>query len=308
MKSKNLLLLAVIAIGALILLVVPAALLIASSLPQPACVGVIHVDGELVTQDSPGGLFSSSSTSSDTFTDLMDEAAKRDEIKSVLFEINSPGGSVVASSEMYQTSKELNKPKVMFFREMGASGAYYLASSGNYVISNPDALTGSIGVRTTISDMSGLFGKLGINATNVKSGELKDMGDSSRPPTDKELAIMQAMVDEIFNEFKQVVLDARTGKPRFTQAGFETILDGRVLTGRQAYALGLVDALGGKKDALKKAAELGGITDENPRTCELSHTSSFLDRLFASASFSLSNAISRAFAISAGNGVGVSFR
>jgi len=294
METKTVLLATVLLIAAFILIVLPGLILISGLLPQPACVGVIPVNGELVTQDT-GGAFSSGITSSDTFTELVNEANNRQEIKSVLFEINSGGGSVVASSEMYRTAKELKKPKLMFFREVGASGAYYLAMGGNEVMSDPAALTGSIGARVTTADLSGLFGNLGISLTNIKSGQFKDMGDPSRPLTEAEVAMLQGIVDEMFGDFKQVVINSRKDKANFTLEKFDTVADGRIMSGKQAFALGLVDSLGDKHDALVRAARMGGIKDAEPRVCELSKKTSFIDALFSSSASSLSEIFSRAF-------------
>jgi protease-4 len=294
METKTALLAIVLLFAAVILVVLPGILLLSSMMPQPACIGVINVDGELVTQGT-GSALSGGATSSDSFTELVKEADSRPEIKSVLFEINSGGGSVVASSEMYSTAKGLKKPKLMFFREVGASGAYYLAMGGDEIMSDPGALTGSIGARVTTTDLSGLFSKLGISLTNIKSGEFKDMGDPARPLTEQETAMLQAIVDQMFGDFKQVVIDSRNGKARFTIEKFNAVADGRIFTGKQAYALGLVDSLGNKHDALLRAAKLGNITDVEPRICPLSSKSSFLDALFSSSASSLADIFSRAF-------------
>ncbi|MFA6036168.1 MAG: signal peptide peptidase SppA [Candidatus Micrarchaeia archaeon] len=294
METKTVLLAIVLLIAAVILVILPGIILLSGMLPQPACVGVIPVNGELVTQDT-GGAFSAGLTSSDTFSELVAEANSRPEIKSVLFEINSGGGSVVASSEMYSTAKNLKKPKLMFFREVGASGAYYLAMGGDEVMSDPGALTGSIGARVTTADLSGLFGNLGISLTNVKSGEFKDMGDPSRPPTEAELAMLQAIVDQMFGDFKQVVIDSRRDKANFTLENFDTVTDGRILSGKQAFALGLVDSLGNKQNAVTRAARMGGIKDAEPRICLLSKKTSFMDVLFSSSASSLTEIFSKAF-------------
>ncbi|MDO8339774.1 MAG: signal peptide peptidase SppA [Candidatus Burarchaeum sp.] len=303
MEKKDALFVLLLVIGALIFIIAPLLFLLSASLPQPACVGLVNVDGEIVTSAQPS-LFSEAPLSSDSFSELLNEAAKRDEIKAVVFQINSPGGSVVASQEMYSAAKELKKPKVMYIREMGASGAFYLAMAGDSVISHPDSLTGNIGARMALSDMSGLLEKLGINMTNIKSGEMKDIGAFDRPATEAELAVLQGIVNESFGEFKQIVLDARSGKPRFSYGGFNTVLDGRVLTGRQAYALGLVDELGSKDDAIKEAAKLGGITDEEPRVCVLSSEKSFFEALTSSSSQSLSSIFANALKGLASSGTG----
>ncbi|MEM3690609.1 MAG: S49 family peptidase, partial [Candidatus Micrarchaeia archaeon] len=136
----------------------------------------------------------------------------------------------------------------------------------------PDALTGNIGVVATFEDMSGLFEKLGINYTIFKSGELKDMGSSYRAATEKEKQIMEQIINEIFDEFKKVVIEGRGSRLNIQK--FEEILDGRILTGRQALSVGLVDEIGNENEALKLAARLGRMTPTNkPRVCRLSRRS-----------------------------------
>ena len=216
-------------------------------------------------------MLSSALPSSEEIANKIEELDKREDVGAVVFVINSPGGSVVASREIYTSIVNLSKPKVGYFREVAASGAYYISTPLDYIISDPATLTGSIGVIITFSDLSGLFEKIGYNSTSIKSGELKDIGSSDRPITDKEREIIQAAVDEIFEDFKSIVLKHRGSK--LNKAKFEEILDGRVITGKQAKAIGLVDELGNKKDAINKARELAGLPEDAP-TCEISVVSS----------------------------------
>ncbi len=238
------------------------------------CVGVIEVNGEISTQSSSGGLFGSPTIGSDDIVNQIQNAENRDDVKAVVFEVNSPGGSVVASREIYEAVKDMKKPKVAYFREVAASGAYYISAPSDYIVSEPDALTGSIGVVATFEDMSGLFNKLGLNYTIFKSGELKDMGTDTRPPTEKEKQIMQNMINEIFSEFRSVVEEGRRGK--LNEQKFNEILDARVLTGRQAKDVGLVDEVGNRKRALEVAANLANMSFKNaPNTCEMSNPNPF---------------------------------
>lgn len=242
------------------------------------CVAVMDIKNEITTH-SESSLFYESNPGSEEIANTIEKLNKRDDVGAVVFVIDSPGGSVVASREIYNAVKALNKPKVSYFREVAASGAYYIAAGTDYIISDPDALTGSIGVVMIMSDMSGLFSKLGVNFTTIKSGELKDIGTINRPMTDKERIIFQALVDEIFQEFKSIVVENRGSK--LNRAKFEEILDARILSGRQAKEIGLVDALGTKKDAIEKAAQLANITDAEPHICEIM-VSSNSGRLFDS--------------------------
>lgn len=270
MKTDKLIItILLVAIGVLIVVGAAVALYAIYYLAAPReCVGVIQVNGEISTSSSSGGLFGSPTVGSDDIVSQIDDAESRSDVKAVVFEVNSPGGSVVASREIYEAVKDMKKPKVAYFREVAASGAYYISAPADYIVSEPDALTGSIGVTTTFEDMSGLFEKLGLNYTVFKSGELKDIGTNTRPPTEKEKQIMQAMIDQIFGEFKAVVEEGRGNK--LNQTAFQKILDARVLTGEQAKAVGLVDETGNKKRALVVAANLAHMSyTGEPAVCDV---------------------------------------
>lgn len=232
------------------------------------CVGVVTISQEITTEGLKPSLLREGQAGSEEIADTIYRLNKRDDIAGVLFVINSPGGSVVATREIYSAIKELKKPKVAYFREVAASGGYYIAAPMDYIMSDPDALTGSIGVVTTIADMSGLFEKVGINMTSIKSGEHKDIGSPARPMTDTERQILQNITSEVFEEFKSIITENR--RKRLNSERFEEILDARILTGRQAKEVGLVDELGSKRDAIKKAAELSGLPkDQEPPLCEI---------------------------------------
>jgi protease-4 len=236
------------------------------------CVAVVDINTEITVDGTAPSIFGGGGTpGSEQIASAIDSINRREDVGAVLFVINSPGGSVVATREIYASVKGLNKPSVSYFREVAASGAYYVASGTDYIVSDPDALTGSIGVIATFTNLEGLFDKLGINTTAIKSGPHKDIGSSYRNMTENETAILQAMINEVYDEFRSVVLDNRGSK--LDKSKFEEITDGRILSGRQAYRVGLVDQLGSKKDALMKAAELGGIEASAPediRVCPIS--------------------------------------
>ena len=251
---------------ALIFIVVIALFFVLSSLTPSLlgkCVAVVDVDMPLTVEGSPPSIFGGAGyPGSEELAQTISSLDGREDVGAVLFVFNSPGGSVVATREIYQSVDELEKPKVSYFREVAASGAYYVASGTDYIVSDPDALTGSIGVIATFAEMGGLFEKLGINVTAIKSGEHKDIGSSYRNMTAEEQAILQSVVDEIYSEFRGVVLENRKG--RLDMAKFEEVSDGRILSGRQAQKVGLVDEVGSKRDAVMKAADLAGIEYAGP--------------------------------------------
>ncbi|MCX6772060.1 MAG: signal peptide peptidase SppA [Candidatus Micrarchaeota archaeon] len=242
-----------------------------SFFPSEGCIGVVEISGPLVTQDIPSSLFTDEQKGSQTIADELGEAGGRQDVRAVLLLIDSPGGSVIASQEIYSAVRAMNKTSVAFIREMAASGGYYAAAGTDYIVANPDALTGSIGARATLSDYSGLMEKLGINSTTFKTGDLKDMGSSERPISEKERAVWQSIVNESFQSFLTAVKEGRAGK--LDRAGFEEVLDARILTGRQAKKIGLVDELGSKDAAIAAAARLSSMPlapGGEPRLCEIS--------------------------------------
>ena len=254
------------AVGGLFLLAV-IILAAYSFAPSEGCIGVVEISGPLITQDIPSSLFTDEQKGSQTIASELEEAGSRTDVRAVLLLIDSPGGSVVASQEVYAAVRAMNKTSVTFIREMAASGGYYAAAGTDYIVANPDALTGSIGARATLDDYSGLMGKLGINSTTFKTGDLKDMGASDRPISEKERSVWQSIVDESFLTFRTAVEEGRKG--RLDKAGFEEVLDARILTGRQAKKIGLIDELGNKDAAIAAAARLSGMKEE-PRLCEIS--------------------------------------
>ena len=243
---------------------------ISPSSPLEGCVGVVEISGPIVSQDIPSSLFSNSVIGSDTLSSEIADADKRNDVKSVLVLIDSPGGSVVASRQIYDALHNLSKPTVSYINELGASGGYYAAVGTGYIVANPDAIVGSIGARATFTDLSGLFEKLGYNETEIKSGAMKDIGSPARPMTPEEQSVLQGIVNESFSEFRDAVAQSRGN--RLNGPLFQLSLDARIMSGRQALKVGLVDANGDRKAAIKKAAQLGNMTSGDPALCELSST------------------------------------
>jgi protease-4 len=250
------------------------------------CVGVIEITGEITSSPAYGGV------SSVEINSLLRKAEERPDIRSLLVVIDSPGGSVVASNEIYSTLKAMNKPTVAYIGDTGASGGYYVALGADKIFANPASITGSVGVRSsTLYDLSRLLNNSGINATAITSGTMKDMGEIYRPLTTNETAMMQSIIDEMAVDFRDVVMQSREGKnDRFSAASLDKIADARVITGRQAFALGLVDELGTRQGALNYAAAEVGM-DPNPSTCVLAIQRDFLSSLFTSMGRGIGEAI-----------------
>ncbi len=219
--------------------------------------------------------FSTPGITPDLVANLLEQAAADPAIKAIVVSVNSPGGSVVASDEIYHALLEFEKPVVVWMGEMAASGGYYISCGSDHVFAHPDTLTGSIGVISQFFNAEGLMDKIGVDVVVITSGPAKDIGSPFREMTEEEQAIWEGVIDEVYDGFVEIVAQAR-GLPL---EDVRELADGRVYTGQQALELGLVDEVGLLGDAIAKAAELGGIEGE-PQVIELETTPSFLDMLY----------------------------
>lgn len=190
--------------------------------------------------------------------------SEKKEVKAIVLDINSPGGSVGAVQEIYSAVRrakaETKKPFVARFGEVSASGGYYVASACDLIMAQPGTITGSIGVIFSVSNFEGLMKKVGMKSEVVKSGKFKDMGSMSREMTPEERKLLQAMIDDSYDQFVAAVAEGR----RMETEKVKLLADGRIYTGRQAREAGLVDKLGDLQDAINAAGELGKI-GANPR-------------------------------------------
>jgi protease IV len=245
---------------------------------QGAAVGIIRVEGTIVGGQ---GVLSSGTVYSDPLVNVIEKAGKNPAVKAIVLRVDSPGGSVVASNEIYNALLKVNKPIVVSMGEMAASGGYYISCAANKIVLNPATLTGSIGVIAEMPNIQGLMGKIGLDVTVIKSGRLKDEGRPFRPMTDEEKAVWQTIINEAYDQFVGIVAKGRN----LPEAKVREIADGRVYTGLQAIKLGLADKEGNLDDAINLAGELGGIHG-TPRTLELITRPTFLESLLTSASSS----------------------
>jgi protease-4 len=181
-------------------------------------------------------------------------------VKAVVLRIDSPGGVVGPSQEIYEEVKKLTEKKkvVVSMGSVAASGGYYIAAPANRIFANPGTVTGSIGVLMKLSNIEGLLGKIGLKSYVLKSGKYKDAGSPFRPMTREEKAIMQSVIDSMHSQFIKAVADGRK-LPRETVT---RIADGRIFSGEQALNLKLVDKLGDLQDAVAEAAKMAGIRGE----------------------------------------------
>jgi protease-4 len=182
-------------------------------------------------------------------------------IRAVVLRIDSPGGGVVPSQEIYQAVRELKKKKkvVASMGSVAASGGYLIAVAADRIVANPGSITGSISTVMHYANVEDLMKKVGVRSSVVKSGKFKDIGSPAREMTAEERSLIQAIVDDIYDQFVRTIAENRKLP---LQRIFE-LADGRIFSGRQARDLGLVDDLGGLQDAVLLAGKLSGM-EGNP--------------------------------------------
>lgn len=187
----------------------------------------------------------------------LDRWSETGSIKAIVLQVNTPGGGVAASQEIYDAilrAKE-EKPVVAAMASVAASGGLYIACAADRIVANPGTLTGSIGVIFQFHTFKGLMDKVGIGTETIKAGEMKDVGNMARPMTEQERGMFQSVVNDTYEQFVGVVAEGRD----LDMAEVKKFADGSVFTGRQALELGLVDSLGGLHEAVDIAAELGNV-------------------------------------------------
>lgn len=213
---------------------------------------LIKLEGE-INSDSSGGNFMESGSGAPAVRDALDAAAKDDKVKGVLLLINSPGGTVGMSQELNAAVKRVRakKPIVATLLDVAASGGYYTACATDKIVTNKGTLTASIGVIMQAMNLQKLMEeKLGVKSITIKSGKFKDLLNPYRKTNPAELALLQNIINDSYNDFFHTVLEGRlrnlkteSEKERRRQL-ITRIADGRVVTGNQAIAAGLADEIG----------------------------------------------------------------
>lgn len=217
-----------------------------SSLPimGPDKVALVRVEGLLA--------------SSDSLVDELNGYTDDSSIKAIVIRIDSPGGGVVVSQEIYNAVKNVRKKGKKVVVSMGtvaASGGYYVAAAADKIVANPGTLTGSLGVKMEFATFEKLLDKIGVKGQVVKAGEYKDIGSPFRDMTVQEKKLLQDVIDDVHSQFIEAVAEGR----KLPIADVRAIADGRIFTGRQALKLKLVDELGDLDDSIRIAGTLAGI-------------------------------------------------
>lgn len=199
-------------------------------------------------------------------------------VRAIVLRIESPGGGVSASQEIYEEVKKTRaygKPIVVSMGSVAASGGYYIAIGASRIVANPGSVVGSIGVISQFMHVNDLLTKIGVSSTTIKSGSLKDAGSPFRQPTAEDKRYFQEMVDDIYDQFVSAVAEER----KMDKALVKKYADGRVFTGRKAYELKLIDTLGTYQDAITIAAELAQVYG-TPRVIKERKRETLSERLF----------------------------
>jgi protease-4 len=226
-------------------------------------VALVRIEGVLLT--------------SDRVVDELRDYAEDSSVKAIVIRIDSPGGGVVPSQEIYNAvkyAKKMGKKVVVSMGSVAASGGYYVAAAADKIVANPGTLTGSIGVKMEFANVEKLLEKIGVQGMIVKSGEYKDIGSPFRAMTEPEKKLLQGVIDDVHSQFIAAVAQGR----RMQEADVRAIADGRIFTGQQALSLKLVDQMGDLSDSIQLAGSLAGIKGK-PNVIEKRKKVSFFEYL-----------------------------
>ncbi len=219
-----------------------------SRLPLGDRVAVIKVKGAIIEPDR--------------IVSRIQQAKEDKSVKALVLRVDSPGGSVGASQEIYRALEDFKssgKPIVVSMGNVSASGGYYISAPADLIFANPGTITGSIGVIVQHTELKDLLEKLGIRTTAIKTGKFKDTLSPFRDLTPEEKEYLQKTIEDAYEQFLQAILKYRSKK--IGEQKLREIADGRVFTGRVAKELGLVDELGNLQDAINKAKQIAGVPE-----------------------------------------------
>jgi protease-4 len=257
---------------------------------SPNKIAVVNIEGIITGRVLDQGGYSMV----DIIRAQLKRAEEDDKVKAVLLKVDSPGGEVLASDDIYRAltdfQSKARKPVIASMGSLAASGGYYVSSPCRWIVANDLTITGSIGVILSTWNYRGLMDKVGVRPFTFKSGKYKDMLSGSREPdsiTQEERDMVQALIQETYNKFKNVVQEGRDqahqknkNEGKALSSDWAEYADGRVLSGTEAFKLGFVDQLGNYDDAVKRAKSIAGISSANLIEYEQRYDISDLFRLF----------------------------
>ena len=247
-------------------------------------VAVIKLRG-VIMEDGNG--FSGDVVSAADVVGFITDAEEDSSIKAIVIDINSPGGSAVASDEIAEAVKQSSKPTVAFIHEIGTSGAYWVASATDTVIAHEMSITGSIGVLSSYLELSGLMEKYGVSYERLVAGKYKDMGTPFKELTQEERKLLQQKLDKIHDVFITEVADNRG----LSKAQVKSIATGEFFLGDEAQKYGLIDIMGGQKELEQHLNSLGITTIEYVHYAQEATLLDVLNQLGSSFFFSVGQGI-----------------
>jgi protease IV len=216
--------------------------------PLSGRVGLVEIVGEI---DDP-----------EPIVDQLDRMQRDSGVRAVVVRLDSPGGGVAASQEIYEAVKRVHdegkKPVIASMGGVAASGAYYVACAADSIVANAGTLTGSIGVIMSFPNTEDLFRKVGIRFETIKTGKFKDIGSMWRPMTDDERKLLEGVLSNVYDQFVDAIVEGRS----LAREDILPYADGRIFSGDQAQEYGFVDRLGDLDDAIQLAGRMAGISGQ----------------------------------------------
>ena len=245
--------------------------------PGDGKVGVVEIQGVI--------------TESRDILNLIKRFRENDDIKSIVIRIDSPGGVIGPSQEIYREIRKTTAKKkiIASMGSIAASGGYYIAAAADGIIANPGTITGSIGVILAYTNFRAVLDKIGMVPVVIKSGPLKDMGSPTKKMSEEEKKILQAFVDQAHGQFVTSIAEGR----KMDIDHVKSLADGRIYTGEEAAKQGLVDRLGNFEDAIEWAGQLGGIQGRVSTVYKREEKFSFLKYIIESTFHNFVNRLTR---------------
>ena len=229
-------------------------------LPDKEFIGVINIEGEIGASSS-NSLTSSNTYDHDLYLKYIEKMEKSDKNKGILLFVDSPGGAVYESDEMYlklmEYKEKTKRPIWAYFASQACSGGYYISMAADKIYANRNCWTGSIGVIVSLTNCKKLYDKLGIKEIDITSGRNKAMGSQGLDLTKEQRDILQSLIDEAYDQFVDIVAEGR----KMDTDKVKEIADGRIYSAKQAKEINLVDEIGSLEDEKKEFAKEAGFSE-----------------------------------------------
>ena len=232
--------------------------------------------GGLITRETESSIFAVKYDKIEAIIRQIKAASNDASVRAIIVEMNTPGGAITPSDEIYQAlldfkSTSVDRKVVVYMQDLAASGGYYIAMAGDYLIAQPTAVVGSIGVIMQSLNLKGLSEKIGITDTTIKSGKNKDLLNPFQDTNPEQLALLQELIDDMYGRFLNIVSTGRQIDPD----DLKTLADGRIFTARQALDHGLIDQIGYWDDVVKVTTDILG--ESSVKIVRFQHRAGFAD-------------------------------